>query len=61
MIRIEDDSCGLTIGKHYDIIDTDKHYVYVKDDMGNRRWFDVRRFISLQEHRERLLKELIEG
>ena len=52
----------VTVGKTYDTMDINvilsKLNYYIEDDLGDRSLFDTRMFITLEEFREKRLKNL---
>lgn len=57
-LEVINSSHVLTSEKIYDVIQKSMNQYLIIDDTGNKRWYNINRFILLDEERERKLKQL---
>ena len=57
-LEVINSSHVLTYNKIYDVIQKNMNQYLIIDDTGNKRWYNINRFILLEEERARKLKQL---
>ena len=57
-LEVINSSHVLTSDKMYDVIQKSMNQYLIIDDTGNKRWYNINRFILLEEERARKLKQL---
>jgi ATP-dependent protease HslVU (ClpYQ) peptidase subunit len=58
MVLLQNSSHVLTYNSIYDVIQKSMNQYLIIDDTGNKRWYNINRFILLEEERARKLKQL---
>lgn len=57
-LEVINSSHVLTYNSIYDVIQKSMNQYLIIDDTGNKRWYNINRFILLEEERDRKLKQL---
>ena len=56
--HLDGDELDLTLGKTYDVIKTSPDMYLIKDDSGDRCWYNKNAVIPIDEWREKKLREI---